>query len=79
MRLSLLLLLCLAFFIPARQTPRVTETAYLLKPAHVFDGEQLHDNWVVLVRGEKIVQVGPAGSVDGGSGAVLFSGASAGK
>jgi imidazolonepropionase-like amidohydrolase len=60
----LLLLLCFALFV---QTP--AETAYLLKPAHVFDGEQLHDNWVVLVRGEKIVQVGPAGSVNGGPGA----------
>ena len=38
------------------------ETVYLLKPAHIFDGEssQLHDNWVVLVRGEKIEAVGPA-------------------
>jgi imidazolonepropionase-like amidohydrolase len=71
MRCSLLLLLCLAVLFPARQTPRVNpaETAYLLKPAHVFDGEQLHDNWVVLVRGEKIVQVGPASSVNSGSGA----------
>ena len=38
---------------------------YLLKPAHVFDGEsaQLHDNWVVLVRGQKIEAVGPANEV----------------
>jgi imidazolonepropionase-like amidohydrolase len=37
----------------------------LLKPAHVFDGEsaQLHDGWVVLVRGEKIEAVGSAGAV----------------
>jgi imidazolonepropionase-like amidohydrolase len=67
MRCSLLVLLCLAVLFPARQTP--PETTYLLKPAHVFDGEQLHDNWMVLVRGEKIVQVGPAGSVHAGSGA----------
>ena len=67
MRLSLLLLLCLALFIPARQTPRVNspETAYILKPARVFDGEsaQLHENWAVLVRGDKIVQVGPTSSL----------------
>ena len=71
MRYSLLLLLCLAVLFPARQTQRVNpaETAYLLKPAHVFDGEQLHDNWVVLVRGEKIVQVGPVSSVSTVSGA----------
>jgi imidazolonepropionase-like amidohydrolase len=41
------------------------ETIYLLKPAHIFDGEseQLHDNWVVLVRGQKIEAVGPPNEV----------------
>jgi imidazolonepropionase-like amidohydrolase len=36
------------------------ETVYLLKPAHVFDGTtpKLHDDWSVLVRGEKIEAVG---------------------
>ena len=67
MRLSLLLLLCLTIFLPAypMQQPAPPETVYLLKPAHVFDGEsaQVHDNWVVLVRGERIEAVGPAGSV----------------
>jgi imidazolonepropionase-like amidohydrolase len=42
------------------------ETVYLLKPAHVFDGEsaQLHDNWAILVRGQKIEAVGPASSIN---------------
>ena len=69
----LLLLLLLAMVFPSIQTQRATtpETAYLLKPAHVFDGEsaQLHDDWVVLVRGDKIVQAGPAASITGGSNA----------
>lgn len=45
--------------------PKPTDTLYLLKPAHTFDGEsaQLHDNWVVLVRGNKIEAVGPANEV----------------
>lgn len=36
------------------------ETIYLLKPAHVFDGEsaQLHDDWAIVVRGQKIEAVG---------------------
>ncbi len=67
MRWSLLLLLCVAFFLPG-QTPRPAppETVYVLKPAHVFDGEaaQLHDNWVVLVRGEKIAGAGPASGIN---------------
>src|SRR6266536_2210362 len=46
-------------------TPKPLDTLYLLKPAHIFDGEsaQLHDGWVVLVRGEKIEAVGPASEI----------------
>lgn len=51
--------------IPSAQTQspsKPPDTIYLLKPAHVFDGEsaQLHDGWAVLVHGEKIEAVGPA-------------------
>src|SRR5260370_34716121 len=37
----------------------------LLKPARVFDGADLatHDDWVVLVRGERIESVGPSADV----------------
>jgi imidazolonepropionase-like amidohydrolase len=73
MRLTILLLLCLTVLLPMFQTQQAAppETVYLLKPARVFDGEsaQLHDNWVVLVRGEKIEAVGPAGSVTAPAGA----------
>lgn len=68
MRWSPLLLLCLALLLPF-QTQRpapAPETVYLLKPARVFDGEsaQLHDNWAILVRGEKIEAVGPASTIN---------------
>ncbi len=45
--------------------PKQPETVYLLKPAHVFDGEsaQLHDGWWVLVRGERIEAAGPASDI----------------
>ncbi|MBC7848624.1 MAG: amidohydrolase family protein [Chitinophagaceae bacterium] len=37
-----------------------TDTRYtLLKPARVFDGEQMHTDWVVLIQGDSIVQAGP--------------------
>lgn len=76
MRLSILVLLCLAVFLPIypMQQPAPAETVYLLKPAHVFDGEsaQVHDNWVVLVRGEKIEAVGPAGAVTPPAGAKVI-------
>ena len=50
------------------QTPspaKPPENVYLLKPAHIFDGESadLHDGWLVLVRGEKIEAVGPASEI----------------
>ena len=68
MRYALLLFLCL--LIPVIQTrqqvPAPPETVYLLKPAHVFDGEspQLHNDWVVLVRGERIEAAGPAAGIN---------------
>ena len=30
----------------------------LLKPDRVFDGTEMHDNWVVLVEGSRITQIG---------------------
>src|SRR6185295_2653503 len=38
-------------------------TAYLIRPARVFDGDALHDGWVVLVQGQRIQAAGPAASV----------------
>lgn len=70
-----LLLLVVALVCPFAQTtpsaqtqsvtPQQPETVYLLKPAHVFDGEtaQLHKGWSVLVRGEKIAGAGPANEI----------------
>jgi imidazolonepropionase-like amidohydrolase len=59
---------------PQTQRPITPETDYLLKPEHVFDGEsaQLHDNWAVLVHGDKIVGVGPAGSINAPAGAKVI-------
>ena len=36
------------------------QTHYLLKPDRVFDGETMHENWAVWVKGERIVAVGDA-------------------
>jgi imidazolonepropionase-like amidohydrolase len=37
----------------------------LLRPAQVFDGiESVHEGWVVLVRGDRIEAVGPAGRIE---------------
>jgi len=36
---------------------------YVLRPARVFDGDALHDGWVVVVRGQRIEAAGPAASI----------------
>ena len=50
------------------------DTVYLLKPAHVFDGEsaQLHDDWAILVRGQKIEAVGPTTTIQAPAGAKVI-------
>ena len=68
----LLCLVCLVLVFPQAQQTRPAETVYLLKPAHVFDGESMRDNLVVLVRGEKIEAVGPASSVSAPAGAKVI-------
>lgn len=55
-RNSLVALICLfANIIFAQDKSGFT----LLKPARVFDGEQMHSDWVVLVQSDTIVQAGP--------------------
>jgi imidazolonepropionase-like amidohydrolase len=69
MLLAVIVLSSLLLSLGSAQTPsppaKPTETVYLLKPAHIFDGDsaQLHDGWVVLVRGEKIEAVGRASDI----------------
>ena len=41
-----------------------SQSAYLLKPTRVFDGEEMHSGWAVLVRDNKIIAVGPNISID---------------
>ncbi|MBA4057106.1 MAG: amidohydrolase, partial [Marivirga sp.] len=36
---------------------------YVLLPDRVFDGEQLHSGWAVIVEGNKIIRVGPASDI----------------
>lgn len=50
-------LFILLFSITA-QSQSKPDTFYLLKPDRVFDGEQMHDNWQVLVKNSKIEAAG---------------------
>ncbi len=44
----------------AAQAKSDTPASLLLRPAAVFDGQQLHGEWNVLVSGDKIAAAGPA-------------------
>lgn len=55
MKISLLKLCLLFFFnVPIFAQQEI----YLLKPARIFDGENIHENWQVLIQKEKIIAVG---------------------
>ena len=65
------LALCPGRSIAQRTVPRVDSAAVtLLVPDRVFDGTAMHEGWAVLVRGERIVATGPAGSLAVPAGAV---------
>lgn len=53
-KLSFLVLLFLNYAAIAQ-----TDSLLLLKPARVFDGETMHQDWVVLVKGKHIEAAGP--------------------
>jgi imidazolonepropionase-like amidohydrolase len=76
MRYAFLILLAVTLALPINHQDRQTQTAhaetiYLLKPAAVFDGTtaQLHRDWVVVVRGEKIESAGSSSSLQVPAGA----------
>jgi len=69
MPISRRLVWILATAIPAvlqfQQAPRAEPAASIvLKPARVFDGEAMHDNWAVRVKGDRIEAAGPATGID---------------
>ena len=52
---NLLLFICTASFSQNK--------SYLLQPDRVFDGNDMHEGWTVLVEGDKIVNAGPKESI----------------
>ncbi|GAA4406362.1 amidohydrolase family protein [Nibrella viscosa] len=49
----------------------VGTSTYLLRPDRVFDGETMHADWVVLVKGEKIEAVGRPAAVNAAGAEVI--------
>jgi imidazolonepropionase-like amidohydrolase len=46
-----------------RSAQPAPETTTILRPARVFDGDAMHEGWVVRVRGDRIESAGPASSI----------------
>src|SRR5580658_6979441 len=68
MRKSLMLGLLLSMpvtVIAQRGRARENATPIVLKPARVFDGDAMHEGWVVLVKGDRIEQAGPSVDITG--------------
>ena len=61
---AVLLFFCASGSWAQRGPARDAGPATVLKPARVFDGEQMHEGWAVRVLGERIEAAGPAASVD---------------
>jgi imidazolonepropionase-like amidohydrolase len=65
----------IAIVMPAAQTP-APPSVTILKPARVFDGETMHEGWVVRVKGDRIDAVGPdAGAAAPGATTIDLPGA----
>jgi imidazolonepropionase-like amidohydrolase len=52
--------------------PPASDSFYLLRPDNVFDGEQMHQGWQVLVHGRLIEAAGAAGSLQTPPGTVII-------
>lgn len=61
-----ILTLIIVLFMAVAGIAQSADTSYLLKPERVFDGENMHNNWVVLVKGNKIISAGEAASIKPG-------------
>jgi len=57
--------LCLCLSVVSSFSAGQNPSSYVLRPARVFDGEsaQMHEGWIVVVRGDKIEAAGPAASM----------------
>src|SRR6185437_7961851 len=57
------------FLVQSAAWAQVQDTTYALRLDRVFDGEQVHEGWAVIVRGRTIVAAGPVASLSVPSGA----------
>jgi imidazolonepropionase-like amidohydrolase len=64
-----------AFAVAAFAQPPASPVVTVLRPARVFDGEAMHEGWVVRVNGERIEAAGPAAASPAGARVIDLPGA----
>ncbi len=64
-----LLMLCLLFALTGQSGAQETRT--LLRPARVFDGEQMHAGWVLAIEGGQIIYAGAPGGAPAAASTVV--------
>jgi len=57
------MLILLALAVALLPVPSWSQDVYVLEPDRVFDGDELHDGWIVVVRGDRVEAVGDKSSV----------------
>ncbi|GGA97363.1 metal-dependent hydrolase family protein [Puia dinghuensis] len=70
--LYFLLFLAFAGVANAQFPADTSRKVYVLRPDRVFDGEQMHEGWQVLVRGRFIEAAGPPNTIKAPEGAVVI-------
>src|SRR6476646_10845790 len=66
--------LCLMAFTLASPRAQENTATIVLQPDRVFDGETMHNAWVVVVKGDRIESVGPPGAAPAGARAIPLPG-----
>lgn len=60
----LLALVTIACMFTINGRAQAEDAAYVLRPDAVFDGQEMHKNWAVVVKGNTIMQAGPANTLN---------------
>jgi len=64
-----------ALILPFQSGAQTQPSTFVLKAAHVFDGETTHEGWAVRVNGERIEAAGPTAQIDSANAEVIDLGA----
>src|SRR5262245_2789989 len=73
-KLSLATLACMAVVSASGLGAQENTATLVLQPDRVFDGETMHNGWVVVVKGDRIESAGPASAAPAGARSIPLPG-----